>query len=105
MLGEDVGLEDMVSLTLFTPVGRFSYKYKCKMPIEEWVSVVWKPLLGYNSVVVYLTKGWFGFQFKSLEDTQMILDRAETYDGGSLMVKRWRVNFDPAQDYFRFCHF
>jgi hypothetical protein len=58
-----------VSLALFTLVGRFSYKNKCKMSIEEWVSVFWKPLLGYNPVVFYLTKGWFGFQFKRLEDT------------------------------------
>jgi hypothetical protein len=76
MLGVDVRLEDTVSLALFTLVGKFSYKNKCKMAIEEWVSAFWKPLLGYNPVVIYLTKGWFGFHFKSLEDTELILDRA-----------------------------
>jgi hypothetical protein len=65
------------------------------MSLEDWVSVHWKPLLGYNSVVFYLTKGWFGFQFKRIEDTELILGRAWTYDGGSLMIKRWRVSFDP----------
>jgi len=61
MLCEDVGLQDKVSLVLFTLVVRFSYKNKCKMSIEEWVSVCLNPLLGYSPDVFYLTKGWFGF--------------------------------------------
>ena len=73
MLGEDVGLEDTVSLALFTLVGRFSYKNRCKMSIEEWVLVFWRPLLGYNPVVFYLTKGCFGFHFKWVEDTELSL--------------------------------
>jgi hypothetical protein len=93
MLGEDIGLEDMVSLALCTLVGRFSYWARCKMPLEEWVSTNWCPLLGYKPEVVFLTKGWFGFHFKRMEDSEMILEKAWSYDGGSLMLKRWRVSF------------
>jgi hypothetical protein len=105
MLGEDVGLEDTVSLAFFTLVGRFSYKNMCKMLLEDWVSDHWSPLLGYNPYVFYLTKGWFGFHFKRVEDTELILGKIWTFDGDSLMIKRWRVSFDPALDYFRFRHF
>jgi hypothetical protein len=38
-LGEDIGLEDTVSLALLTLVGRFSYMNRCKMSLDEWVSV------------------------------------------------------------------
>jgi len=34
----------------------------------------------------------------------LILGKVWTFNGGSLMIKRWRVNFDPALDYFRFRH-
>jgi hypothetical protein len=103
MLGEDVGLEDIVSLALFTLVGRFSYKNMCKMSLEDWVNVYWSPLLGYSPIVFYLTKGWFGFQFKRMEDMEPI-GKVWTFDGGNLMIKRWRVCFDPTLDYFRFRH-
>jgi hypothetical protein len=76
MLGEDVGLEDTVRLALFTLVGRFSYKNRCKMLLEDWITVYWKPFLGYNLIVFYLMKGWFGFQFRRIEDTKLILGRA-----------------------------
>ena len=32
----------------------------------------------------------------------LILEKLWSYGGGSLMLKRWHVSFDPAQDYF--CH-
>jgi hypothetical protein len=75
------------------------------MSLEDWVNVHWSPLLGYKPDVFYLTKGWFGFHFKQIEDTELILGKVWTFDGGSLMIKRWRVSFDPAHDYFRFKHF
>jgi hypothetical protein len=38
------------------------------------------------------------------EDTLMVLDKLWVLDGSSLMLKRWRVCFDPATDYFQFRH-
>jgi hypothetical protein len=104
MLGEDIGLEDTVSLALCALVGRFSYRARCKMPLVEWVSSTWFLLLGYMPEVVFLTKGWFDFRFKRVEDSAFILEKPWSYDGGSLMLKRWRVSFDPTQDYFCYRH-
>ena len=64
MLGEDVGLEDMVSLSLCALVGSFLYHARSTMPLIDWVSENWYPLLGYVLEVVFLTKGWFDFRFK-----------------------------------------
>jgi hypothetical protein len=100
MLGEDVGLADTVSMALCVLVGRFLYRARCTLPLVEWVHTTWLPLLGYLPEIVYLTKGWFGFRFKKVEDTATILEKPWIFYGASLMLKRWRVSFDPALDYF-----
>jgi hypothetical protein len=105
MLGEDIGLEDTISLALCTLVGRFSYRARCKMPLEEWVSSTWCPLLGYMPEVVFMTKGWYGFHFKRAEDSAIILEKPWSYDGGSLMLKALAGELQPDQDYFFFRHF
>jgi hypothetical protein len=71
------------------------------MPLVDWVSEFWTPLVGYAPEVVFLTKGWFGFRFRKAEDSTLILEKLWVYGGGSLMLKHWRVSFDPALDYFR----
>jgi hypothetical protein len=96
MLGEDIGLEDTVSLALCALVGRFSYRARSMMPLCDWVSENWYLLLGYIPEVVFLTKGWFDFHFKRAEDSALILEKLWSYGGGSLMLKRWHVSFDPA---------
>jgi hypothetical protein len=42
-----------------------------------------------------LSRGWFGFIFKSPEDTLVVLDKLWVIDGNNLMLKCWRVCFDP----------
>jgi hypothetical protein len=61
-------------------------------------------LLGYSPELVTLTRGWFGFIFKSPEDTMKVLEKTWVINGGSLMLKRWRVSFDSTNDYFQRCH-
>jgi hypothetical protein len=39
-----------------------------------------------------------------MNDVVKILYRIWPFDGGSLMLKRWRISFDPAHDYFQFRH-
>jgi hypothetical protein len=51
-----------------------------------------------------MTRGWFGFRFKKYEDTTLILDQFWILDGGSLMLKPWRVSFDPTHEYFHLRH-
>jgi hypothetical protein len=50
-----------------TLVGRFSYRKLVKVSLAHWVDETWKPLLGYSPEIIYLTQGWFGFQFHTSE--------------------------------------
>jgi hypothetical protein len=54
----------------------------------------------------YLTLpvGWFGLIFKSPEDDELILNQFWDYEGGNIMLKRWRTCFDPATEFFSFRH-
>jgi hypothetical protein len=53
VLGDDLGLEEAVSLSLSTLVGRLSYRSRCSTPITEWVRRFWVPLLGYEPEVLF----------------------------------------------------
>jgi len=44
------------------------------------------------------------FYFLSLKDLVKILSDIWLCHGGSLMLKNWRVSFDPAKDYFQMLH-
>jgi hypothetical protein len=104
VLGDDVGLKDSVNLALCTLVGKTSYCSLCKTDIDVWVQSTWLPLLDYSPKISYLTHGWLGFQLSSPEDSSLLLNGHWLFDGGSLMLKRWRISFNPTQDYFRLCH-
>jgi hypothetical protein len=105
VLGGDIGLEQSCNLALCALVGRLSYRTMCRQSLLEWVSVTWDPLLGYTPEVMTLSRGWFGFIFKSPEDTLEVLGKLWVINGDNLMLKRWRVSFDPTTDYFQFQHF
>jgi hypothetical protein len=47
VLGADVGLEETCRLALCGLVGRLSYSYLASSPVFEWMTISWKPLLGY----------------------------------------------------------
>jgi hypothetical protein len=64
----------------------------------------WVPLIGYSPELLTLPRGWFGFVFKNPEDSAFILGRFWDFEGGSLMLKRWRIRFDPTTEYFSFRH-
>jgi len=91
-------------MSCFTLVGRFSYRKLVKIPLAHWVDETWKPLLGYSPEIIYLTQGWFGFQFHTSEAASLILASNWLVDGGSIMWKRWRKSFDPKKDYFQWHH-
>jgi hypothetical protein len=105
VIGHDIGLADSVTLSLYPLVGRLSYKYLCQTDLSKWVNNNWKPILTYTSKITYLTQGWLFFSFKSPEDSTSILEQLWTIDDDSLMLKQWRISFDPLQDYFRLRHF
>jgi hypothetical protein len=100
----DVGLTEACNLALCALVGRLSYKDKSNQSLEDWIAASWQPLLGYLPRVLFLQHGWFGFIFRSPEDTVQILDKFWAIGGGSLMLKRWRLSFNPSTEYFSYRH-
>jgi hypothetical protein len=104
ILGMDVGLSEACNLALCALVGRLAYKEKCKQNIDDWIANNWKPLLGYLPKIHLLQHGWFGFIFKKPEDTALILGSFWAFDGGSLMLKRWRLGFNPSTEFFSHRH-
>jgi hypothetical protein len=100
VLGSDIGLEDTCRLALCGPVGRFAYGNLCKEKLLVWVEQVWVPILGYTPEIIYLTKGWLGFICKSPEDAKLLLENRWVNGGSSLMLKKWRVAFDPVTEFF-----
>jgi hypothetical protein len=67
--------------------------------------VNWVPILGYTPNVFFLPRGWLGFRFHTSKEVEKILSRIWSFDIGSLMLKRWRISFDSAQEYFQLRHF
>jgi hypothetical protein len=77
------------------------------MPVKEidrWVADRWGPVLGYTPIVYIICKGWYFFLYKSAEDTNRILNSVWIVKGGSLMLKRWHVAFNPEKELIRFRH-
>jgi hypothetical protein len=81
-----------------------SYKYLVKVDLGEWVASTWGPLLGYVPEYISLTKGWFGILCKCPEDTNQLLDQHWILGHCSLMLKRWRLTFNPDTEYFHLRH-
>jgi hypothetical protein len=65
---------------------------------------VWVPIIGYTPEFSLLPCGWFGLIFKCPEDAELIRGGFWEYEGGSLMMKHWRMGFDPFKDYFSYRH-
>jgi hypothetical protein len=104
VLGEDVGLAETCRLAMCGIVGRLSYSFLADIPLLAWVQNTWTPLLGYVPEILDLTKGWVGFICRTPEDVSILLDRFWVLGGSSLMLKRWRVAFDPATEHFQHRH-
>jgi hypothetical protein len=104
VLGDGVGFENLCKMSTCSLVGRVSYKSLCTQTLDDWISLNWLPLLGYSPEVLYLKKGWLGFHCRSPEDATLLLSSLWAYDGSSLMLKRWRLAFNPDTDFFQLRH-
>jgi len=104
VLGADVGLEETCILALCGLVGRLSYAYLATEPFNDWMARTWVPILGYKPELHFLTKGWMGFVCKIPDDATLLLNNFWVLGGSSLMLKRWRVAFDPLTEYFHHRH-
>jgi hypothetical protein len=61
VLGRDVGMQEVSTLSLCALVGRFRYRALSKFDIDWWMEENWKPLSGYSPEVLVLVRGWFCF--------------------------------------------
>jgi hypothetical protein len=104
VLGDGVGLEDLCKMSTSALVGRVSYKSLSSQPLEDWIKLSWLPLLGYSPEVLYLKKGWLCFICKTPDDASLLLSSFWTYGGSSIMLKRWRLAFNPDTDFFQLRH-
>jgi hypothetical protein len=104
VLGSDVGLEESCRLALCGLVGRLSYPHLADSSVQGWITQFWAPLLGYEPEMLCLTKGWFGFICKTPEDAELLLNSFWVIGRSTLMLKRWRVAFDPRTEYFHYRH-
>jgi hypothetical protein len=100
----DVGLEEMCQLSLCALVGRFAYKSRSSISFNEWMHTHWLSTLGYAPKLWTLPFGWFGLNFKSPEDADLILSSFWAIEGGSITLKRWCTGFNPTTDYFSHRH-
>jgi hypothetical protein len=104
VMGMHIGLEESCNLALCALVGRLAYQSRCSSTIDEWVQRFWKPLLGYTPEILSLSRGWMGFMFKNPKDSETVISKFWSFDGGSLMIKMWRLSFNPETEYFSFRH-
>jgi len=64
----------------------------------------WFSILDYLPKQWTLTFDWFGLVFNSPEDAELILSIFWAFEGGSIMLKRWCIGFNPATEYFNLHH-
>jgi hypothetical protein len=62
------------------------------------------PVIGYVPNMYSLSKGWIGFLCRSPEDVATLLNFFWVDDTNSLMIKRWRLAFNPDTEFFPFRH-
>ena len=58
--------------------------------------------MSYAPELLTLPRGWFGFVFKSPEDSTRIIENFWVFEGVNLMLKRWRLKFDSTTEYFSY---
>jgi hypothetical protein len=91
-------------MALCSLVGRVSYKSLSKGSLEDWIKHQWVPILGYFPELIYMTKGWLGIICNTPEDATLLLSSLWVFGGSSLMLKCWRIAFNPDSDYFQLRH-
>jgi hypothetical protein len=104
VLGDGVGFENLCLMSTCALVGRLSYSRLSPQPLEDWIKSNWFPLLGYSPDVQFLKKGWLCFLCKSPDDATKLLSSLWVYGGSSLMLKRWRLAFNPDSEFFQRRH-
>jgi hypothetical protein len=94
-LGEDARLDRVEALSSRALVGRFEYIVPSRGEVIKWVNNEWNSYLGYCAGFITFMKGWVCFQFMKDNDLHKVLDRFWMLGKGSLVLKKWKVDFNP----------
>ena len=73
VVGEDVGLNDIILTNALTRVGRFGGCKYSPEGVKQWVFVSWKDSVSSCPDVFILQRGWISFKFHSEADVASIL--------------------------------
>jgi hypothetical protein len=83
VLGEDVGLSQVIQMENQTLVGRASGRTFSLKTMIDWVHFAWKEHLGYVPEIIELNRNWFAFNFLQPDHAKWVLG------------KLWSVNNSP----------
>ena len=67
-MGKDIVLIDITVLGETNLVGKFQGRCVGLASIEEWISLLWVPLVGYSPMIYKFMIGWYGFGFMVPKD-------------------------------------
>ena len=73
IVGEDVGLNDIVLMHAMTLVGQFSGRKFNSVGVKNWVTATWMDHVNLCPKVFLLPRGWIAFKFVSEADAAMVL--------------------------------
>lgn len=86
MVGRDVQLGWVLSLSARALVGKVCYSEINRTKIRAWVVEYWKPLLTYCPKVHILVNKWVVFHFLNDDHATLILGRTWVFGRGSLVL-------------------
>lgn len=95
VLGRDLGLVDVIRISLCELVGQFGYRAVATYNVGMWIAYHQKPLIGYMPKDLRVAKGCYCFIFCSKEDASKICEGVYLLGRGCLMLKHWSHLFDP----------
>jgi hypothetical protein len=69
--------------------------------VRDWVEASWGKMLGYVPETFIFLKGWYCFTFKSNADAERVLQQYWVVNSGSLMLKKWHLDFNLDKEIVR----
>jgi hypothetical protein len=95
-LGDDIKLNEIVTMQNTTLVGRFASKRASPDSLKAWTATTFATFLGYAPSSLVLAKGWLAWTFRSEQDASAILSGRWCYGTQALFLKRWTPEFNAS---------